>query len=47
MHAIDSMEKYVPNLKNKIIIPHIGHYVQQEVPQWVNKSIVNFLNNNY
>src|SRR5699024_534236 len=47
IHAIDSMEKYVPNLKNKIIIPHIGHYVQQEAPQWVNKSIINFLNNYY
>jgi pimeloyl-ACP methyl ester carboxylesterase len=41
--AFDNLEKTIPNLKQKILIPGAGHWVQQERPQEVNKLMIEFL----
>ncbi|MBU4317048.1 MAG: alpha/beta hydrolase [Proteobacteria bacterium] len=38
-----SMIKGVPNLKDVVILPGIGHWIQQEAPEQVNKAILGFL----
>lgn len=38
-----SMKKGVPNLKDVVILPGIGHWIQQEAPEQVNKAILGFL----
>jgi pimeloyl-ACP methyl ester carboxylesterase len=43
--AFDQLEKNMPNLKQKILIPGAGHWVQQERPQEVNRLILEFLKN--
>ncbi|MDD5288934.1 MAG: alpha/beta hydrolase [Dehalococcoidales bacterium] len=40
----DAMEKIVPNLKKKVLIPGAGHWVTQEKPDEVNKLLIEFLN---
>ena len=37
------MEKVLPNLKNKLIIPGAGHWIQQEKPAEVNAALIEFL----
>jgi pimeloyl-ACP methyl ester carboxylesterase len=41
--AFDHLESNMPNLKQKILIPGAGHWIQQERPQEVNDLIVGFL----
>jgi pimeloyl-ACP methyl ester carboxylesterase len=41
--AFDNLEKNMPNLKQKILIPGAGHWIQQERPQEVNNLIAGFL----
>jgi len=43
--AFDQLEKNMPNLKQKIVIPGAGHWVQQERPQEVNRLMLEFLKN--
>jgi pimeloyl-ACP methyl ester carboxylesterase len=41
--AFDNLESAVPNLRQKILIPGAGHWVQQERPQEVNDALIDFL----
>jgi pimeloyl-ACP methyl ester carboxylesterase len=41
--AFDHLEKSMPNLKRKVLIPGAGHWVQQERPQEVNELLIGFL----
>ncbi len=41
--AFNHLEKNMPNLKQKILIPGAGHWIQQERPQEVNELLVEFL----
>ncbi len=40
---VDALEQNVPNLRNKIILPHVGHWINQERPQEVNNLLLRFL----
>ena len=42
-HAIDSMRSRCPQLKDVVIVPGAGHFVQQEQPQAVNAALLKFL----
>jgi len=33
----------VPNLRDVIILPGIGHWTQQETPENTNKALIDFL----
>jgi pimeloyl-ACP methyl ester carboxylesterase len=37
------MHKYYQDLRGSILIPNVGHWVQQEAPQRVNREILRFL----
>ena len=39
----DRLEENLPNLKQKVLVPGAGHWLQQERPQEVNKLLVEFL----
>jgi len=41
--AFDNLERSVPGLKRKVLIPGAGHWVQQERPQEVNELLTEFL----
>jgi pimeloyl-ACP methyl ester carboxylesterase len=41
--AIDKLEKTMPNLRQKVLIPGAGHWVQQERPEEVSDLIIQFL----
>jgi pimeloyl-ACP methyl ester carboxylesterase len=41
--AFDNLESAVPDLKQKILVPGAGHWVQQERPQEVNDALIDFL----
>jgi len=41
--AIDIMKSNVPNLRDSVIVPNAGHFVQQEQPQTVNAALLKFL----
>jgi len=41
--SFDNLEKSMPNLEQKILIPGAGHWIQQERPQEVNDLIIRFL----
>ncbi|MEW6186650.1 MAG: alpha/beta hydrolase [Thermodesulfobacteriota bacterium] len=41
--AFDNLENNLPNLKQKILIPGAGHWIQQERPKEVNNLILDFL----
>lgn len=41
--AFDSMEASMPHLKQKVLLPGIGHWVQQECPTKVNQLLIEFL----
>ena len=41
--AFDNLENTIPNLKQKILIPGAGHWVQQERPREVNDLLIEFL----
>jgi pimeloyl-ACP methyl ester carboxylesterase len=42
-HAIDSMRARMPQLRDVVIVPDAGHFVQQEQPQAVNAALLRFL----
>jgi pimeloyl-ACP methyl ester carboxylesterase len=39
----DAMEKTTPDLRNKVLLPGAGHWIQQERPREVNELLVTFL----
>jgi pimeloyl-ACP methyl ester carboxylesterase len=39
----DTIRENVPNLKDLVIVPGAGHWVQQESPEEVNKALIGFL----
>lgn len=41
--AISSMEKKVANLQGSIVIPNVGHWIQQENPAVFNDALLSFL----
>jgi pimeloyl-ACP methyl ester carboxylesterase len=41
--AVDNLEKSVPNLWKKVLLPGIGHWTQQEAPEDVNRLMAEFL----
>jgi pimeloyl-ACP methyl ester carboxylesterase len=41
--AVDNLEKNVPNLWKKVLLPGIGHWTEQEAPNEVSRLIVEFL----
>jgi pimeloyl-ACP methyl ester carboxylesterase len=41
--AFDRLEQSIPNLKEKVLIPGAGHWIQQERPQEVNERMIHFL----
>jgi pimeloyl-ACP methyl ester carboxylesterase len=41
--AVDNMEKSVPNLWKKVLLPGVGHWTEQEAPDEVNRLTVEFL----
>lgn len=42
--AGERMRALVPNLREPIVLPGIGHWTQQEAPNEVNKSLIDFVN---
>lgn len=43
---LESMKPFVTNLKDVVLLPNIGHWIQQEVPDVVNEHIEQFLKDN-
>ena len=43
--AYERLEKVIPNLKQKALLPGAGHWVNQEQPEEVNRLILEFLEN--
>ncbi|BAY30355.1 epoxide hydrolase [Nostoc carneum NIES-2107] len=41
--AFDSLEQNVPNLRQKVLLPGAGHWIQQERPAEVNRLLIEFL----
>ena len=41
--ALDKLEESVPNLRDKVLLPGAGHWIQQERPSEVNAALVGFL----
>ena len=41
--AFDELEENVPNLKEKVLLPGAGHWIQQERASEVNRLIIDFL----
>ena len=41
----NALEKNVPNLRKKVVLPGVGHWTQQERPAEVNRLIIEFLKN--
>ncbi len=41
--GVDNLEKSVPNLWRKVLLPGVGHWTEQEAPERVNREIVEFL----
>ena len=41
--AFDTLEQNVPNLKQKVLVPGAGHWIQQERPAEVNRLLIEFL----
>jgi pimeloyl-ACP methyl ester carboxylesterase len=42
-HAIDSMRRRAPELREVVLVPGAGHFVQQEQPEAVNAALLKFL----
>ncbi len=45
--AVDSMATHVPNLRETVLIPGGGHWIQQERPDEVNAALLRFLAADY
>jgi pimeloyl-ACP methyl ester carboxylesterase len=41
--AFDALERTVPNLRQKVLLPGAGHWIQQERPAEVNRLLLEFL----
>ncbi|MFQ5740042.1 MAG: alpha/beta fold hydrolase [Acidobacteriota bacterium] len=41
--AFDALEKAAPGLRNKVLLPGAGHWIQQERPAEVNELVIAFL----
>jgi pimeloyl-ACP methyl ester carboxylesterase len=41
--AVDALQLSVPNLRTKLILPDVGHWIQQERPNEVNDALLAFL----
>jgi pimeloyl-ACP methyl ester carboxylesterase len=41
--GVDHLEKSVPNLWKKVLLPGVGHSIQQEAPTEVNRLLIEFL----
>lgn len=41
--AYQALEVTVPNLRRKVVLPGVGHWIQQESPEAVNRLLVDFL----
>jgi pimeloyl-ACP methyl ester carboxylesterase len=41
--AFDAMEDIMPNLRQKVLLPDAGHWIQQERPMEVNHLLIEFL----
>jgi pimeloyl-ACP methyl ester carboxylesterase len=41
--GVDNLEKNVPNLWKKVLLPGVGHWTEQEAPAEVNRLMVEFL----
>jgi epoxide hydrolase A/B len=39
----DALEETMPNLRNKVVLPGAGHWIQQERPATVNEILIEFL----
>lgn len=42
--SVEPMKSALPNLREIVILPGCGHWLQQERPQEVNAAIIHFLN---
>ncbi len=40
---IDAMPTLVPDLRDSLVIPGAGHWLQQEAPDQVNAALIEFL----
>ena len=45
--ALDALQQSVPNLREKLLIPAAGHWIQQERPAEVTAALLKFLGNDY
>jgi pimeloyl-ACP methyl ester carboxylesterase len=46
-NALEALEASVPNLRDRVLIPGAGHWVQQEKPNEVNEALLKFLAEDY
>ena len=40
---LPNLQRVIPGLKEKIIVPGCGHWIQREAPQVVNDALLRFL----
>lgn len=45
--AHKTMKKFIPNLADILSLENVGHWIQQEAPETVNETIINFLLYNF
>ena len=45
--ALETLKAGVPNLRDKVLIPGAGHWIQQERPTEVNVALLRFLAADY
>jgi pimeloyl-ACP methyl ester carboxylesterase len=43
-NAEDEMPQWIPDLRDRIVVPGAGHWIQQERPDVVNAALIGFLN---
>ncbi len=41
---VEALDTNVPSLTQRIVLPGVGHWTQQESPEEVNRLLVDFLN---
>jgi pimeloyl-ACP methyl ester carboxylesterase len=41
--GIERMDRFYTDLRGKLIVPRVGHWVQQEAPEIVNLALLAFL----
>jgi len=41
--GIETMKRYIPNLRDIVLVPACGHWCQQEKPREVNEALIKFL----